>query len=265
MRVRRALRLTAVLIGVGFFLWVGGVVMSDLRGHVTWMRAHRLILDLNEPDGEDRETRLHRTEGLLNEALRSAPHRPEIRFDMGLVAENLVCLYRGRDDEKSRRRMHRYAELAENSYARATALSRGNGRYRLAHAWSAAEHQLFVKRTLDETAFNRLDTLFRAAADLAPHDPAVQFSCGCFWLMADRMFDRHTRPRAITAFARSIRANPDRWLPMVRERFASETPTIEELHLLIGPRRHLMDRLRPQSRPVVMRLPRQAVGSPSAQ
>ena len=161
--------------------------------------------------------------------------------------------------------MERYAGLAETSYARAVALSRENSRYRLALAWAAVDHQLFVKRRLSDADFQRLDMLFETASNRAPHDPAVQFSCGCFWLMVDRMFDRQTRPRAIQAFAGCISAHPDRWLPQVRDRFAADPPSVEEMYLLVGPRRHLIEKLRPQSQPSVTKLHRYVLSARSAQ
>ena len=264
MSLRRILRAVAVVGGLGWFLFVGDVVMSDLMGHMRWQRAHRILLDLNEPDPTDRETRLREAEKLLKEAIRSSPHRAEMRFDLGVVARNLVELYRDRGDAKSRKRMERYAELAETSHARAVALSRDNRRYRLALAWAALERQLFVKRRLSDADFRRLDTLFRAASKRAPHDPAVQFSCGCFWLMGDRVFDRPTRARAIQAFAGCIAADPDRWLPQVRDKFTAEAPSVEEMYLLVGPRRHLLKKLRPRGPLAVTKLRHHVVSARSA-
>lgn len=247
MSVRRMLRIIAIVTGIGFFLFVGGVIMSDMTGHREWMLAHRIILDLNEPNTTDRETRLLEAEELLRRALCSSPNRAAIRFDLGVAAGALKALYRERDDEKSRQLVGTYAELAETNFAAAAALSRDNPRYRLALAWAATERQLFVRRTLSDAEFNRLDALFRTACEMAPHDPAVQFSCASFWLMTERMFDRPTRQRAIRSFAKCIASNPDRWLPLIRDKFAAAPPSIEEMHQLIGSRRHLMGRFRPRT------------------
>jgi len=259
MKLARIGRAAVALAGVGVLVFLGGLLMSDFNAHMYWMKAHRILLDQNEPNEVDRETRLRDARAMLTKATALAPAQPQMWFDLGRVADGLreICTARDGDDDAGR--LREYAEISERSYARAVALSTQNPRYRLALAWSAAANQLFVKRRLRDADFERLDLLFRAAADLAPYDPKIQFSCGSFWLMSERMFARPTRAHAIDAFARCIAADPDRWVPTVREKFAYDPPSIEEMHQLVGPRRHLIRQIHADAGGAVTRLRRDVV------
>ena len=257
MNLKRLGRPLVVVIGLAVLVFVGGLVMSDFTAHMYWMKAHRILLDQHEPDETDRETRLRDARTMLTKALAISPTHAEMWFDLGRVADGLREIEQERADDQEK--LREVADLSEKSYARAAALCTQHPRYRLALAWSSAANQLFVKRRLRDGDFHKLETLFTAAEELAPHDPKIQFSCASFWLMSERMFDRETRPRAIDAFARCIAADPDRWVPAVREKFAADPPSVEEMYRLVGPRRHLIRQIHADTGGAVTKLRRDVV------